>query len=429
MRLRQCRTAIVLLLWSAVVSPAVAQPLPPGEPEALGMSSERLNRIDRVMQMLIDSSRTAGIATLIVRDGHIVHSGVWGWADREARRALTGDALFRIASQTKAVTTVAVMMLLEEGRVRLADNAHLWVPALAHATVMTDSGPVPVRRPITIRDLLTHTAGISYGVDASVRDRYGAAGLGPAAGWGWYMADKPEPICTLMDRLATLPFVAQPGERFVYGYNTDLLGCIVERVSGMPLDEFFRARIFEPLAMHDTYFFVSPAQRHRLTTVYAANEGRLERAPDDALGQGAYVDGPRASFSGGAGLVSTIGDYARFLQMLANGGELNGVRLLAPSTVELMTRDHIGALFGRPGFGMSLGFDYLDDPGVAGRHGNRGAWGWGGAYATTYWVDPAERLVALIMTQTLPSGGLDAADRFRALVYAAIVGPPDATKR
>jgi CubicO group peptidase (beta-lactamase class C family) len=262
----------------------------------------------------------------------------------------------------------------------------------------------------------------STGGDPAIQDAYRAGGFGMAAEPWWYFADRDEPICTMMDRLGELPLAAHPGERYVYGYSTDVLGCIVERVSGRSLDEFFRERIFRPLGMNDTHFFVPPDHRTRLTAVYAATERGLERAPDDSRGQGSYVDGPRASFSGGAGLVSTIGDYARFLQMLLNEGELDGVRLLSPHTVRLMATDHLDDIYGRPGLGFGLGFEVLEDPGLAARYGAPGAYRWGGAYATSYWVDPAERLVALFMTQTMPSGGLDAAERFRTLADGAFEG-------
>jgi CubicO group peptidase (beta-lactamase class C family) len=419
--LAACVAATVI---ATTAQPAGALQLPRSTPEAAGMSGARLARIDTVMQMYVDSARAAGIAVLVLRGGGVVKSGVYGWADREAARPLTEDALFRIASQTKAVTSVAAMMLVEEGRLRLADPVARWLPAFGQASVAGDAAPAALRRPITIRDLLTHAAGISYGTGAAIRAQYGAAGLGPAAGAGWYLADKDEPVCTTMDRLGTLPMAAQPGDRFVYGYATDVLGCVIERVSGQTLDAFFHTRIFEPLGMRNSWFFAPAADRDRLTVVYAAAPGRLERAPDGPLGQGAYTDGPRRNFSGGAGLISTIGDYARFLQMLLNGGTLDGVRLLAPASVALMTANHLGPVYDAPGLGFGFGFEVLTEPGRAGRFGSAGSYGWGGAYATSYWVDPAEQLVALIMTQTLPSGGLDAADRFRTLVYAAITGAP-----
>jgi CubicO group peptidase (beta-lactamase class C family) len=410
-------------LAAAAASAALAQGLPRGRPGQLGFSAERLARIDTVMQQYVDSGRVAGVVTLVARHGRVAHFGAYGWGDREAGRRMSGDAIFRIASQSKAVTSVAVMALVEEGRLRLADPVSRWLPGFAAATVADSGRRVPVRRPITIRDLLTHTAGISYGTDSAVQDLYRGAGLGPAAGSGWYFADKSEPICTSMDRLGSLPFVAQPGARFVYGYNTDVLGCVVERVSGQPLDAFLQVRIFGPLRMTDTRFFLPPDRRDRLAAVYAADErGGYVRSDDGPLGQGAYVGGPRASFSGGAGLLSTAGDYARFLQMLLDGGTLDGARILAPATVALMTQNHVGALYNSTlANGFGLGFEVLLDPGRAGQYGSRGRFGWGGAYATNYWVDPGQDLVAVFMVQLLPSGGLDLADRFRTLVYQAIV--------
>jgi CubicO group peptidase (beta-lactamase class C family) len=424
MRFPALRLALLLTLVST--GTASGQGLPPDSPERLGFDAERLARIDRVMQQSVDEGQVAGVVTLVLRQGRVAQAGAYGWADREAGRRMTTDALFRIASQSKAVTSVAVMTLVEEGRLSLGDPVSMFLPGFASATVAvaTDTGleSVPVRRPITIRDLLTQSAGISYGTEPLAEDLYRAAGLGPAAGFGWYFADKSEPICVSMDRLATLPFVAQPGEAFVYGYATDVLGCVLERISGQTLEAFFQSRIFEPLGMVDTNFFVSEADRSRLTAVYAATQdGGFERADEGPLGQGAYVEGPRVSFSGGAGLVSTAGDYARFLQMLLNGGELDGARVLGPKTVALMSQDHLDALYGSPGYGFGLGFQVLEDPGKAGQYGSPGLYSWGGAYATSYWIDPVEQIVGVFMIQLLPRGGLDLAERFRTLVYQAIV--------
>jgi CubicO group peptidase (beta-lactamase class C family) len=424
MMLRRHLLAVSLLL--SLASTALAQGLPRGRPDQLGFSAQRLARIDSVMQQYADSGRVAGVVTLVVRHGRVAQLGAYGWADREAGRRMTPDAIFRIASQSKAVTSVAAMALVEEGRLRLSDPVSRWLPSFAAATVATADSVhprVPARRAITIRDLLTHTAGISYGTDSLVQAEYRTSGLGPAAGYGWYFADKAEPICASMDRLGALPFVAQPGERFVYGYNTDILGCVIERVSGQSFDAFLRARVFGPLRMSDTRFFLTPDRRDRLATVYAANgRGGYARADDGPLGQGAYVDGPRASFSGGAGLLSTASDYARFLQMLLNGGTLDGARILAPATVALMTQNHLGTLYNSNGAtGFGLGFEVLLDPGRAAQYGSVGRFGWGGAYATNYWVDPGQDLVAVFMIQLMPSGGLDLADKFRTLVYQAIV--------
>ena len=230
-------------------------------------------------------------------------------------------------------------------------------------------------------------------------------------------------MCTTIERLATLPFVAQPGERFVYGYATDVLGCVLERAAGMPLDAFIRTRITEPLQMRDTHFFLPAEKRGRLVTVYASTgDARIARAPDGPRGQGDYVDGPRRNFAGGAGLVSTARDYSRFLQMLLNGGVLDGVRILAPSTVALMTTNQTGTLFSQSGLGFGLGFQSMERAGADGRVESVGTYGWGGAYGSQYEVDPRERMVLVFMIQQLPNRSSVSA-RFPMLVYQALVAP------
>ncbi len=393
---------------------------------ANGFSVERLARIDRFMQQYVDDNRIAGAVGVVMREGRVVYERAVGWGDKEAGRAMAPDALFRIASQSKAITSVAIMMLVEEGKIALGDPVSRFIPAYAKTTVAvkSDTGVVmvPARRAITVRDLLTHTAGISYGTDPLVAKLYEAKALGPAAGWGWYTADKDEPVCESMERLATLPFVAQPGEAWVYGYNTDILGCVVERASGVALDEFVRTRITAPLGMKDTQFFVPTVKRDRLAAVYAStDDGHIVRAPDGARGQGHYVDGPRRSFSGGAGLVSTARDYARFLQMTLNGGVLDGVRLLAPKTVQLMTTSMTGTLYSAPGLGFGLGFETVETFGAKGMS-SAGSYGWGGAYGSMYQVDPKERLVTVFMIQQLPNRS-DIAAKFPTLVMQALVEP------
>ena len=411
------------LLAASFLAPLAlrAQFAPPKAPASrLGFSAERLARIDKAMQERVDNGTIAGAVGLVLRDGQVVYQKAVGWADREAKRPMAMDAMFRIASQSKAITSTAIMILVEEGKVALGDPVSRFIPAYARTSVaVTADSIVPARRPITIFDLLTHTAGISYGTDAKVAERYRAAGLGPAAGYGWYTADKDEPICTSMERLASLPFVAQPGTAFVYGYNTDILGCVVEKVSGMALDEFVRTRITGPLGMKDTYFFVPQDKAARVTTVYGSRaDGSVERAPEGAKGQGHYVDGPRRSFAGGAGLVSTARDYGRFLQMLLNGGTLDGVRILAPKTIEVMSTNQVGTLYGTNGMGFGLGFSVTERPGADG-FTTVGSYGWGGAYASVYKVDPKERLVIVFMIQLLPNGS-DLRDKFPTLVYQAL---------
>src|SRR5689334_10395178 len=427
MSTRTARLALLILALLAPALPAQRASAVSRTATRLGFDPGRLTRIDSALQGAVDRSEIGGAVALVLRDGQTVYERAFGWSDREANRRMTTDAIFRIASQTKALTSVAIMTLVEEGKIALNDPVSKFIPAFARTTVAsrTDTGRaiVPARRRITIRDLLTHTAGISYGTDSLISGMYAAAGLGPAAGFGWYTADKNESICLTMERLALLPFVAQPGERFVYGYNTDILGCIAERVAGASLDEVIRTRITGPLGMKDTYFFLPTEKRGRLTAVYASGaDMKVARATDGPRGQGNYVDGPRRSFSGGAGLLSTARDYARFLQMLLNGGALDGARILSPKTVALMTTNQTGTLFSPNGQAFGLGFRLLEQPGADGRIESVGTFGWGGAYGSNYEVDPAEHLVLVFMIQLLPSHST-VPQQFPTLVYQALVEP------
>jgi CubicO group peptidase (beta-lactamase class C family) len=385
---------------------------------------ERLARIDRLLQQYVDQDRVAGAVALVLHDGKPVYERAVGWSDKEAGRRMTPSTVFRIASQTKAITSTAVLALVEEGKIGLNEPVGHFIPTFSKTTVAVknDSGTttVPARRAITIQDLLTHTAGISYGTDSHVAALYEAKGLGPAAGNGWYTADKDEPICDTMERLGTLPFVAQPGEAFVYGYNTDILGCVVEKASGMTLDEFVRTRITGPLAMKDTRFFLPAAERERLAVVYSSGgDGKIVRAPEGSKGQGSYVDGPRRSFAGGAGLTSTARDYARFLEMIRKGGALGGVRILAPRTVDLMTTNQSGTLHSATGLGFGLGFETVDRYGAKEMAGV-GAFGWGGAYGTTYQVDRQSHMVIVLMIQLMPNT-TDIQQKFSTSVYQSLV--------
>lgn len=413
------RTGIALVLSALLLLPATAAL----QSRPAGLAPDRIGAIDSGLQRYVDDNRVAGIVALVLRDGQPVYERAFGWADKEAGRRMTTDTIFRIASQTKALTSVAIMQLIEEGRLSLGRRAGDFIPTFAKTTVATGRmaqglTTEPARRPITIRDLLTHTAGISYGTDPVVSEAYVAKGLGPAAGMGWYTADKDEPICTTMERLGTLPFVAQPGERWVYGYNTDVLGCIVEKVSGMPLDQYLRTRITGPLGMKDTQFFLPVADRARLAAVYASKDGSYVRAPDGARGQGHYVDGPRQSFAGGAGLVSTARDYARFLEAIRLGGTLEGARILSPRAVRLMATNMVGAIYPTAGLGFGLGFETTDRFGAAGMQ-SEGSFGWGGAYGSVYRIDPSERLVMVLMIQLIPNG-TDIREVFPNLVYPAL---------
>ena len=406
----------LLLLVQTQAQPAAKAPLT--------LSPQRLARVDQLLQGFVDQGKLAGAVALVLRDGKPVYDKAFGWADKEAGRKMTTDTLFRIASQTKAITSTAVLTLVEEGKIALDEPVSHFIPTFAKTQVAVKDEAgfrlVPAKRPITIRHLLTHTAGISYGTDAYIADMYAAQGLGPNAGNGWYTADKDEPVCETMERLGTLPFVAQPGEAFVYGYNTDILGCVVEKASGMPLDEYIRTRITAPLGLKDTRFFIPQNEAQRLAAVYGTGpDGKIVRAPDTSKGQGHYVNGPRKSFAGGAGLTSTARDYARFLEMIRNGGALDGVRILGSRTVDLMTTNQSGTLHSTTGLGFGLGFETVDRYGAAGMAGV-GAFGWGGAYGTTYQVDRETGMVVILMIQLMPNG-TDIQPKYSTAVYQALV--------
>ena len=409
----------IALALTLLVSQAFAQPAP--DP---AFSAERLARIDRLLERYTDENKIAGAVALVLHDGKPVYERAVGWSDKEGGRRMTVNTVFRIASQTKAITSAAVLALVEEGKIGLKEPVGNFIPSFRKTMVAVKDGSgiiqVPAKRAITIQDLLTHTAGISYGTDQHVAALYEEKGLGPAAGNGWYTADKAEPICQTMERLGTLPFVAQPGEAFVYGYNTDILGCVVEKASGMPLDEFVRTRITGPLNMKDTRFFLPPAESSRLAAVYSSGaDGLVVRAPEGSKGQGAYVEGPRKSFAGGAGLTSTAQDYARFLEMIRNGGALGGIRILAPRTVELMVTNQSGTLHSNTGLGFGLGFQTVDRYGANGMSGV-GAFGWAGAYGTNYQVDRQSHTVIVLMLQLMPNS-TDIQTKFPALVYQALI--------
>ena len=419
---RQCLAALVVgfTIFSQPASSA------PENSTAISVSRERLQRVDELLQRYVDEKRVAGAVALVLKDGQPVYEKAVGWSDQEAGRRMQVDTIFRIASQSKALTSAAVLSLVEEGRIALNNPVSKFIPAFAKTTVavQSDTGVSiePAKRQITIRDLLTHTAGISYGTSPQVAAAYEKVGLGPAAGLGWYFADKNEPVCQTMEKLASLPFVAQPGEAWVYGYNTDILGCVVEKAAGMPLDQVIRTRITEPLGMKDTQFYLPPAQRQRLAAVYASGaDGKAVRAPEGARGQGHYIDGPRRSFSGGAGLLSTIHDYARFLEMIRNDGELDGHRVLSPRSVALMHTNQSGTLHSPDGLGFGYGFETVERYGANGMD-SPGAYGWGGAYGSTYRVDPASGLVILLMIQLMPNQ-TDIQQTFPATVYQSLLGP------
>ena len=408
-----------VFLISLALAMRAAEEVPPAQ---LGFDPARLARLDAVIQGQVDQHALAGAVLYVARDGQPVRFRGYGMQDIESAKPMPTDAIFRIASMSKAVTTIAVMMLYEEGKFLLHDPVAKYIPEFANSFVAVPptaerlAAPgkkyalEPAKRPIQIRDLLTHTAGLTYG-DGLAIDDYKAAHV-----YYWYFADHDEPIGAAIKRLGKLPLHAQPGEQFQYGFSTDVLGYLVEVVSGLPLDRFFEERIFRSLKMTDSCFFLPPEKTARLATVYGIEGGKLVRTD-----QGAYVTGPRKCFSGGAGLLSTTADYTRLLQMLLNGGELDGVRLLAPKTVELMHANHTGTKYAQDTGAFGLGFWMMEDVGYYGELGTPGAYGWGSAYFPQYLVDPKEKIVALLMTQHRPAGDNDLNKRFKVLMYQALV--------
>lgn len=425
MTTRQTKSqSIIFIFCLLLIHGSFAQDLPLAKPEDIGISGKRLERIDEVFNAYVKDNKMAGSVILIARKGKVGYYKSFGYRDIQSKSMMNNDAIFRIASQTKAIVSTGIMILQEEGKLLIQDPLSKYIPEFKETTVAEPKPEggytiVKAKREITLRDLLTHTAGIGYGYGAAA-DEWKKAGI-----QGWYFADREEPIAETVKRIASLPMDAQPGTQWVYGYATDILGVVVERASGMPLDQFLKDRIFTPLGMKDTQFYLPKDKAGRLATVYTPKEGEsLTPAPTEGTmnSQGAYVDGPRKSFSGGAGLLSTAKDYYLFLQMMANGGVLNGKRILSPATVHLMTVDHLseGVAF-RPGQGFGLGFDVVLDQGKRGTYGAVGEFGWGGAYGSSYWVDPEEELVVVYFTQLRPSTIVKDQLTLRALVYQALM--------
>ena len=421
--LRLFTTVTVLLL--ATVQLGFAADFSRVRPERAGMSSKRLDRLDTVLKSYVENGQLAGQVAMVLRKGRVVFSAANGWQDKAAGIPMSEDSIFRIASQTKALVSTGIMILHERGQLDISHPLSRYIPEWEHMKVAVSEADgsyrlEDARRPITIRHLLTHTGGISYG-SGPARDQWQQAGF-----QGWYFAHRTEPVLESIKRMAALPLDQHPGEEYIYGYNTDILGAVIEVASGKDLSTFMTEELFEPLAMTDTHFFLPEDKAARLSVVYEPAPGGGIRAIDSSDGmqsQGLYVQGsgPNTSFSGGAGLVSTAKDYARFLQMTLNDGELDGQRILSRKTIELMTTDHLGGIPFRDGQGFGLGFFVVTDLGERGILGSEGEYGWGGAYHTTYWVDPAEELVVVYLTQLIPARGIDDYSKLRSGIYQAII--------
>lgn len=390
-----------------------------------GFHDERLDRIDTAIEAEIAAGKIPGAVALILKDGDIAYHKSFGFADLDSGKPLTNDAIFRIASMTKAITSVGVMILYEQGRFQLNDPVSKFIPEFENPVVATefdDDGNVTATRPaareIRIVDLLSHSSGIVYGfIPNPLSQSYENADVIDG------LTASNTTLADVMKRLARQPLLFDPGEQFFYGLNTDLLGYLIEVVSGRPLDEFFAEEIFTPLRMTDTYFYLPGEKANRLVTLYAEVDGALRVSDgteaDIKLDNPRYpVEGARSYFSGGAGLSSTASDYGRFVQMLANNGELDGNQLLSRKSVELMSAPRIDFPW-TEGSSFGLGFGVIDDLGRSGEIGTEGAYAWGGAFNTSYWIDPEEGIAAVIMTQIRPYTS-DITSRFRTLVYQAL---------
>ena len=415
----------IAFLWVLTVS-SFSHELPLVEPETVGLSTQRLSRIDKVMEMHIAQQKIAGGVTLLARHGKIAHLGTYGMMDVEAGKPMTSDTIFRIASMTKPITSVAVMMLYEEGHFRLHEPVSKFIPAFKEMHVLPpedaeDSAePVPATEQITIWNLLTHTAGLTYHWNERLGQQYTDADITHG------LLQDESTLAEKMKILATIPLLHQPGAEVEYGMSIDVLGYLVEVVSGMSLDAFFAERIFKPLDMKDTHFFIPETKRQRIATVYErTKDGPITRKSQKPTVEGSLIystdypyNGPRTYFSGGGGLVSTASDYVRFVQMMLNGGKFNGVRLLSRKTVELMTTDQLAKMGVDYGFG--LGFGVVGDESDLNEIGSVGRYGWGGFFFTNFFIDPQEQMIGIFLCQLHPSGGLDLGERIRILSYQAI---------
>jgi CubicO group peptidase (beta-lactamase class C family) len=417
------RTCIAAFLFSCIsLLPALvlADPLPSAAPQQVGLDPAVLSEIDARMQTYVADGKLPGIVLLVARNGKLAHAGVYGKMDIAADKPMRRDAIFRIYSMTKPITGVALMTLYEQGRFQLDDPVSKYLPGFEHLKVFAGNEggevkSVALKRPITIRDLMCHTAGLSYGFSLSpVDELYKQAEL----------LDTKRNLESMVERLVKLPLAAQPGEKWIYSVSVDVQGRLIEVLSGQSLDAFFAEKIFKPLAMHDTAFYVPADKLDRMTVNYGLKDGKL--SPIDGSTDSKFATKP-ALLSGGGGLVSTADDYLRFAQMVLNRGELDGVRILKPETVELMTRNQLPdelvpiglgpVTMANTGFGLDFSVRVKagpDDPA-----GSVGEYGWGGAASTLFFVSPRENMTCVGMTQFMPATPTFAQDA-RAKLYTAV---------
>lgn len=417
--------APALLAFFVLQIYALAQDLPTAKPESVGLSSERLERIASAVQQEIDGKRIAGAVTLVIRHGKVAWFKAQGMQDREAGKPMPTDAMFRICSMTKPITTVAAMMLYEEGKFLLDDPVSKYLPEFKDMKVLVKPAEgqrytIPATKEITIRDLMRHTSGMTYNWNEDLGAMYEKANV--ASGLLQYDGT----IADSTKNIAGLPLLFNPGEKWEYSLSVDVLGRLIEVWSGKPLDEFFRTRIFEPLGMKDSYFFVPESKETRLATAYTFYPDKgLNRFPDLPIREGTFVysadyptKGPKKLFSGGAGLVSTAMDYARFSQMMLDDGKFGNTRLLSRKSVELMTHDQLGKIGPDLGFGLGFGIDGVKKP--LSELGSVGAYDWGGFFYTAFSIDPKEQMIVVFMAQLHPTGDLALDRQVHELAYQAI---------
>jgi CubicO group peptidase (beta-lactamase class C family) len=402
--------------------------LPVAAPESVGMSAERLERVTTAMQGYIDRGQVAGVVTLIARRGKVVHLESLGYRHAEGKAPMTDDTIFRLASMTKPIASVALMMLWEEGHFQLRDPISKFLPEYAEmdvATVPDDNERVgttykrvAAARPITVQHILTHTAGFPNNYRGLTKDDYLALRAKRDNNEGSWT------IGTMSKELAQMPLNFHPGDKWEYGPATDIVGRLVEVISGQTFDEFLKEHVFGPLDMTDTHFYLPAEKVERFAALYRPNEeGKYELTEAPSV-ESRYIKEPHTYFSGAGGLVSTARDYFRFHQMMLNGGELDGVRLLGPKTVELMTTNHIGDLetwLRGPGYGFGLGYSVVTNKGLSGMPAQLGSYAWGGAFCTVFWVDPKEELIGILMTQIRPYTHINIRQDLQTLTYQAIL--------
>jgi len=415
------------IFWSFAQTSSIntSPPLSDADAASVGISSERLQRIDAMLEKAVAENQVPGIVALIARNGKIVFHNAYGMADNTDKKELKKDAIFRIASQTKAITSTAVMMLWEEGKFRLDDPISKYIPEFGEAQVLdtyneTDGTYTTkaAENQITIRHLLTHTSGLGYGVidgDERFQKIYAKAGITDL------FTTEDISIESSVKKLAKLPLHHNPGDAYVYSEGLDVLGYFIEVVSGMPFDEFLRKRIFDPLGMDDTWFYLPKEKHNKLVSVQQFTDGKWKKYPITFYDTDYPMKGAKRFFSGGAGLSSTAKDYATFLQMYLNNGELNGKRMLSRTTVQSIMGNHTGELFSDDSEYYGLAFGVVTHKGQnSGGIGSAGTFDWGGYFNTQYFADPEENVIGILMKQTQGKVSDETGWKFRQMIFAAI---------